>query len=116
MEWARSRSRALRWIEETGFLSAEMHRALLFCEWAASFWETRLTTRTNVDDELKEGIRSYAHERILAENRLRSHWEAKWATIRRRADVFLNPTSEEAATASDTTSVIEVQLPDEYSI
>lgn len=50
--------------------------------------------RDDVDTELQEGLKAYAHERMLAEGDLREKWILQWRTMYDRALVFLGVTEE----------------------
>lgn len=100
----------MRWLEEVGLLTEEMRRVVEFCLWAEHWWEERLEPRDNVDRELKEGLKSYAYERILAERELREKLVTKWSIIYDRANAFLQTPGE--SQSADPPAVVNVDLPD----
>lgn len=111
VEWARSRARALRWLEEIGLLTEEMRRVIQCCVYYKSWWEARKTTRVDVEEELREGLTAYAHERMLAEDDLKDRWVAQWAPFYSRARTYLGWT-DGADGGSDSPVVVEVAIPD----
>jgi hypothetical protein len=71
VEWARSDARADRWEEDIIFIMEEMRRILRFSDWKAEWWVEQGGARSNISDELREGLTAYAAKqesilRILA--------------------------------------------------
>lgn len=79
-EWARSRARVRRCIEEVKLLREEMRRTTQFLDWKAEQWEARVDDREDLDQELKEGIRAYAIEQAELQRTLSSSFEAMFKT------------------------------------
>ncbi|KAH9899133.1 hypothetical protein C8Q73DRAFT_639748 [Cubamyces lactineus] len=66
IEWLKARARALRWQEETELLPEEMRRVLAAMESEASHWETcAAQVRTDVSEEIQEGLKAYALDQML---------------------------------------------------
>ncbi|KZP05467.1 hypothetical protein FIBSPDRAFT_699250, partial [Athelia psychrophila] len=62
IEWAKCKSRAVRWHEELMWLEEEMRRVLQFGDWKEEWWITRVAMRSVEDSALMEGLRAYALE------------------------------------------------------
>jgi len=73
-EWAKSRARAKRGIEEVRLLREEMRRALEFLEWRSKWWILRQTSREVACPELAEGLRAYAQEQSDIQKGLLDSW------------------------------------------
>jgi hypothetical protein len=56
VEWAKARARKDRWSEEVILLVEEMRRVLCFFDWKAEWWLSRTKTRTDISEELREGL------------------------------------------------------------
>ena len=65
--------------------------------------------RTDADEELQEGLRSYAHEQMRAEVALAKKWTTMWEVFYGKAHQFLSTGSTETDIAH---SVVEVDLED----
>lgn len=110
MEWARSRARALHWLEEVGLLCEEMRRSLEFCAWSWAWWQGKLTSRETVDLELQEGLASYAHERMQAELNFSNKWSTQWSIVHRHALAFVTPGAD--SELENVPTIVEIVLPD----
>lgn len=78
-EWAKSRARAARSIEEVLLLREEMRRTMVFLEWKADWWKKeRRTLRVTADAALNEGLVAYADEQANLQRRLRAHFQDGW--------------------------------------
>lgn len=116
IEWARCKARALRWLEELELVSEEMRRAIEFCDYEESWWAGRIGLRTDVDAELGEGLKSYAHERVLAEREFKAKWEGQWSVVLSRAKAFLDnrdhPSTDADGISPDPLPAVEIDVPD----
>ena len=69
-EWAKSRSRCNRSIEEVRLLREEMRRLVEFLNWKARWWTERQTLRPVNNVALLEGITSYAIKQTRVQREL----------------------------------------------
>jgi hypothetical protein len=76
VEWAKTRARKDRWLEEVLLVKEEMRWALVTWEHRAKIWDERTAVRmiNSLSPELSEGIRAYAIQQARI--------------LRRRADAF----------------------------
>lgn len=109
VEWARSRARALRWWEEVGLLTEEMRRSVEYCSWLSLWWEKKMTARGDVEPALAEGLRSYAHEHMLAEQQLGQKWLDQWSTFYNKATLYM---SSQSFDSLGEVPIVEVDLTD----
>ncbi|KAF7965306.1 hypothetical protein HWV62_44514 [Athelia sp. TMB] len=85
VEWAKSGSRAARWLEEVIKLEEEMRRVLESSVVLQDHWKAEILRRPLPDDKdriLKEGLQAYAAERIDREQTIHRLWTEKWTTVR----------------------------------
>ena len=79
-EWAKSRARAKRAIEEVHLLREEMRRALEFLEWKSKWWISRQTLREVTCPALAEGLQAYAQEQSDIQSGLLDSWRNIFST------------------------------------
>ncbi|KAJ7229225.1 hypothetical protein C8J57DRAFT_1534542 [Mycena rebaudengoi] len=61
IEWAKTRARSMRWLEEVQLLQEEMRRIKQFLLWHSSWWAEQVGRRAELVDVLQaEGDRAYA--------------------------------------------------------
>ncbi|KAG6849081.1 hypothetical protein H0H93_011467 [Arthromyces matolae] len=77
-EWAKSRSRAARAVEEVKLLKEEMRRAVVTLQWQADQWKQRASGRTSADSALSEGLLAYASEQCSLQLSLRDAFIKLW--------------------------------------
>lgn len=61
IEWARARSRALRWEEEKRLLPEEMRRVVTTHVRTRDIWRSRINARSDVLTDISRGLDAYAH-------------------------------------------------------
>jgi hypothetical protein len=60
VEWAKTRARKDRWLEEVSLVQEEMRRISVTLEHHAKLWDARIAMRsTGISPELSEGIQAY---------------------------------------------------------
>lgn len=97
-------------------IEEEMRRVIEYCQWWAGWWAERATVRGGeVDDQLLEGLQSYAAEQASIEQHHAVQLEAKWVPVRSRAKAALSQVSA-THTASTGLSSIEVEIDDDYDM
>jgi hypothetical protein len=77
IEWAKSRARAARAVEEVLLLKEEMRRVIEFLRWKSEWWMSR-TGRRPADTALDEGLRAYAHKQSLLQKGLSQQFQTTW--------------------------------------
>ncbi|KAG6818426.1 hypothetical protein H0H93_005084 [Arthromyces matolae] len=77
-QWAKSRSRVKRSVEEVSLLKEEMRRAIVTLEWHANQWRERGTSRPTADSALLEGLAAYAEEHRRLQLSLRAKFQLLW--------------------------------------
>ncbi|KAL1690227.1 hypothetical protein GGG16DRAFT_125844 [Schizophyllum commune] len=82
VEYLKSRARRDRHREEIRLLEEEMRRTLASFTTDALEWEQRASARTTIDEELAEGLLSYAMEQASIARSRAARYRAKWETIR----------------------------------
>ncbi|KAJ7747895.1 hypothetical protein DFH07DRAFT_962312 [Mycena maculata] len=78
VEWARARTRKVRWEEEVHTLREEMRRVLRYLEWQSAWWRARVESRPDVAAEVAAGVRAYAFKQADLHDRLRVFFQTKW--------------------------------------
>ncbi|KAJ7659688.1 hypothetical protein DFH06DRAFT_956627, partial [Mycena polygramma] len=73
IEWAKTRARAWRWMEE-------MRRVLEFLAWKSLWWLEQIDQRPDVvaDEILREGFTAYTHRQSRMQTELRSRFVESW--------------------------------------
>ncbi|KAJ7129684.1 hypothetical protein C8R44DRAFT_872918 [Mycena epipterygia] len=89
VEWCKAYSRTRCWTEDVVLIEEEMGRTITFGYWSASEWEAHATARTGVNDELQEGLGTYAAEQVQRERTTCLELQKKWAVIRRKGQAYL---------------------------
>ena len=77
-EWAKSRARAARATEEVLLLREEMRRVLEFLAWKADWWSMRVDWRSDINKDLTEGLRAYAHTQANLQTMLSTEFRSIW--------------------------------------
>ncbi len=62
VEWAKSKARAERWMEEEELLLEEMRRVIAWFQWRAGWWREQGCRRSQVDAALQRGLAAYAEK------------------------------------------------------
>lgn len=93
IEWSKAKAPRDRWQEEVEILREEMKRVLRMLHFVQAEWREREQVRiTEVDPELREGLKAYALHQAYVHGRIagafRSEWSrsvatAVWETVRR---------------------------------
>jgi hypothetical protein len=79
VEWAKSVARADRWDEDIILILEEMRRVLVFLGiWKALWWVLRGSARSNVSDELREGLSAYAAKQTSIQEALAASFADEW--------------------------------------
>ncbi|KAL1698180.1 hypothetical protein EV121DRAFT_218572, partial [Schizophyllum commune] len=82
VEYLKSRARRDRHREEIRLLEEEMRRTLAAFTTDALEWEQRASRHTTVDDELAEGLVSYAMEQASIARSRAARYRLKWEAVR----------------------------------
>lgn len=78
-EWARSRARANRWVEEQELVQEEMRRVLMFLKSRAAWWETQgARDHESATPDLLDGLSSYAKKQAVILRNLRQRFAFMW--------------------------------------
>ncbi|KAF9470387.1 hypothetical protein BDN70DRAFT_909531 [Pholiota conissans] len=77
-EWARSRARATRGMEEVMLLKEEMRRVLSFLEWKARWWRDRQSVQSVAAKDLQDGLASYARRQAAVQDALAARFRSLW--------------------------------------
>jgi hypothetical protein len=97
-------------------IKEKMRWVIEYCQWQARWWAERATIRGGeVDDQLLEGLQSYAAEQASIEWHHAVQLEAKWAPVRSWAKAALSQVSA-THTASTGLSSIEVEINNDYDM
>lgn len=62
VEWAKSRARSKRWLEEHQLLIVEIERTIVFFKNRSGWWASRAKLRPVADAELAEGLCAFASQ------------------------------------------------------
>ncbi|KAF7971126.1 hypothetical protein HWV62_22000 [Athelia sp. TMB] len=92
VEWAKAKARGERWGEEVMLLDEEMRRVLQFCDWKEQWWLQQKHGRSLTEPHektLREGLDAYAEKQMALERAIAQSWEAKWKSIRARAQPII---------------------------
>ncbi|PPR05446.1 hypothetical protein CVT24_007945, partial [Panaeolus cyanescens] len=76
-EWAKSRSRVNRAIEEVDLLKEEMRRILEFLDWKSKWWLSVSSSRSG-EAALQEGLLAYATSQASLQKKLSRDFQALW--------------------------------------
>jgi hypothetical protein len=79
VEWAKSRARAARAVEEVLLLREEMRRVIEFLKWKSEWWVSRAEHQSE-DKGMAEGLHAYAHKQASLQNSLSQHFQLVWKT------------------------------------
>ena len=73
-------------------LDEEMRRVLQFCDWKEQWWQQQKQGRPLTEPHektLREGLDAYAEKQMALERAIAQSWEAKWKSIRARAQPII---------------------------
>jgi hypothetical protein len=80
-EWAKSKARADRWSEEVLLLAEEMRRVICFLDWKASWWVMQAAARTDLPQDIKDGIIAYVSKQAHINRSLAKDFAVRWRPI-----------------------------------
>ncbi|KAK6966338.1 CxC2 domain-containing protein [Favolaschia claudopus] len=80
VEWAKTKARRDRWVEEVELLREEMRRVLRFLAWRALWWEQRRVVSWEVAPEVRAGLQAYAARQAALVRRVARTWREAWNT------------------------------------
>ncbi|KAK7054020.1 CxC2 domain-containing protein [Favolaschia claudopus] len=78
VEWAKTKARRDRWVEEVELLREEMRRVLRFLAWRALWWEQRRAVLWEVAPEVRAGLQAYAARQAALARRMARTWREAW--------------------------------------
>lgn len=78
VEWAKSRARALRWIEELTLLREEMRRVLTYFQWKAQWWLTIAASHPGDSCAVQRAFKTYANRQISTLQKLAVKFKNEW--------------------------------------
>ncbi|EDR12898.1 uncharacterized protein LACBIDRAFT_323718 [Laccaria bicolor S238N-H82] len=78
VEWAKARTRHLRWWEEAHLLREEMRRIRKTLEWRAAWWEDLWKGWEGLDEAMMEGVNAYASRQANMQHMLRTRFSRLW--------------------------------------
>ncbi|KAF9038738.1 hypothetical protein BJ165DRAFT_1531802 [Panaeolus papilionaceus] len=81
VQWAKARTRALRWEEELKLIVEEMRRCIAYLEWRVRWWERCVGLRTEVGSHLQSGLQAYALKQADYARRLAGACAVYWALL-----------------------------------
>ncbi|KAI0028232.1 hypothetical protein K488DRAFT_59094, partial [Vararia minispora EC-137] len=90
LEWFRACARAWRWREEIGLVLEEMDCVLHFCDWEASRWGDRASSRSVVDEGLQDGLRAYAWKQADMYKTQKATFKKEFKDVRAEVHKFLD--------------------------
>jgi hypothetical protein len=100
IEWARARSRALRWNEEKRLLPEEMRRTIATHIGTRDRWLSRLNARSDVSMDISRGLDAYAHRQADTYYSLAVHFVTLWSPELRKNGITIDWPSELAEHAA----------------
>ena len=77
-EWARSRARRNRWVEDEALVKEEMKRVLTFFRWKATSWIERAKNLSTSTDEVDMGAVTYANRQVIILQTMAKTFREKW--------------------------------------
>ena len=81
VEWAKAQARADRWQEEVVLLKEEMRRVIAFLDWRSTWWRDQGLRNTNIRDDIKDGLITYANRQADLMRNLAKSFAAVWYPI-----------------------------------
>jgi hypothetical protein len=82
IEWAKARTKAMRYVEETDLLEEEMRRVLQFFQWRGDWWRARVGLwAARQDKVLQEGHGSYALKQAAYQDGMHAGFERQWSGL-----------------------------------
>lgn len=79
VQWATSRARMERWVEEVELLQEEMRRVVMFLEWKSKNWLTRECARlTTAPSGVQSGLKAYARKQAAIHHDLAVSFSKLW--------------------------------------
>jgi hypothetical protein len=88
VEWAKSRARALRYVEEEELTLVEMGRVLRYFSWRMSWW--RETAGEGMSVGMKRACRAYAEKQASALEKLSSKFQELWINVAKELDLSVS--------------------------
>ncbi|KAI5822511.1 hypothetical protein K523DRAFT_358333 [Schizophyllum commune Tattone D] len=89
VEYLKSKARRDRDREEIQLLEEEMRRTIASLEYDSEMWRQRAQSRTECDEVLADGLRSYAHEHAAICRERAALLKGKWSPIRKAGQLAL---------------------------
>lgn len=84
VEWAKSRARASRYLEEINIVREEMKRTIRFLRWKSAQWRQRGVAKQNhgpLDEEYSNGLLAYAARQAAICEGQATQFLKKWAGV-----------------------------------
>lgn len=83
IEWAKTRTKAMRYAEEVDLLEEEMRRVLQFLDWRAEWWQSQVGLRVEKQPEeaLREGHAAYAMKQAGYMKAMRARFAKNWEGV-----------------------------------
>ncbi|KAI0037995.1 hypothetical protein FA95DRAFT_1506217, partial [Auriscalpium vulgare] len=81
VDWATSRARIDRWVEEIELLKEEMPRAVRFMRGRANWWRSRASARSDLSTDMLAGLRAYAFRQAAHHDELADSYIALWRPV-----------------------------------
>jgi hypothetical protein len=107
IEWARARSRALRWEEEKRLLPEEMRRTVATHIGTRNRWLSRLNTRSDLSTDISRGVDAYACRQADIYYSLAVSFVDIWSPVLRENGITVNWPPELAERAATVNAVPE---------
>ncbi|KAI4517072.1 hypothetical protein K525DRAFT_251912 [Schizophyllum commune Loenen D] len=109
VEYLKSRARRDRHREEIRLLEEEMRRTLASFAADASEWESRVSRPITTDEELSEGLHSYAMDQALTARSRAARFQLKWEAVRAQGQKALAHDFDSIQALPDADTVRELQ-------
>lgn len=82
IEWAKTKARSERWVEEVTLVHEEMRRTLAFLDYKRCWWEMKaIDGQTTASDQLQHGLKAYAHKQAGYHQELMVVFWKKWQPL-----------------------------------
>jgi hypothetical protein len=85
VEWAKTHARANRWQEEALLVREEMRRVIAFLDWKAAWWRSQSQRRSDVRNDIQDGLAAYANRQGHLMQHLAETFAAMWYPILTKA-------------------------------
>ncbi|KAI0039152.1 hypothetical protein FA95DRAFT_1504561, partial [Auriscalpium vulgare] len=112
--WVRARARVRRWDEEVQHLLQEMPRSVRFLLWKSDWWAQRVSMRTEVPEDIRDGLVAYASRHCAVYEGLATSFQGVWTKVLSAHDLSVDwpvrsvRPGAEALAAMATASIIDV--------